>query len=53
MRNGSNYASIERIMEELDYAQRVMRSIGCRVFDVSNKAVEEVAGKILKLLKGD
>ncbi|MEW5921693.1 MAG: pyruvate, water dikinase regulatory protein [Bacillota bacterium] len=51
LRNGSNYASIDRILQELDYAQRIMRSIGCRVFDVSNKAVEEVAGKILKFLK--
>ena len=51
LRNGSNYASMDRIHEELDYAQRIMRSLGCRVFDVSNKAVEEVAGKILKLLK--
>ncbi len=51
LKNGSNYASLERILEELDYAQKFMRSVGCRVFDVSNKAVEEVAGKILKLLK--
>lgn len=51
LRNGSNYASMERILGELDYGQKIMRAIGCRVFDVSNKAVEEVAGKILKLLK--
>ena len=51
LRNGSSYASMERIMDELDYGKRIMRSLGCRVFNVSNKAVEEVAGKILKLLK--
>ncbi len=51
LRNGSSYASVERILDELDYGQKLMRTIGCRVFDVSNKAVEEVASKILKLLK--
>ena len=47
----SSYANLERIMEELDYASKIMKKIGCPVFDVSYKAVEEVAGKILQLLK--
>lgn len=51
LRVGSNYASMDRILHELNYGQEVMRAIGCRIFDVSNKAVEEVAGKITKLLK--
>lgn len=48
----ANYASIERIVEEMDYAQRLMRKLGCMVFDVSNKAVEEVANKILQAVRG-
>jgi len=49
--NGSNYATRERIAEELDYAERVFSRIGCRTFDVTNKAVEEVASKILQVIK--
>lgn len=47
----ANYASMERIMAELDYANSLMRRLGCRVFDVSNKAVEEVANKVLNIVK--
>jgi [pyruvate, water dikinase]-phosphate phosphotransferase / [pyruvate, water dikinase] kinase len=48
----ANYASMERIVEEMDYAQRLMRKLGCMIFDVSNKAVEEVANKILQVVRG-
>lgn len=47
----ANYASMERILEELDYAEKIMRKIRCPIFDVSNKAVEEVANKILQLVR--
>lgn len=47
----ANYASMERIIEELEYARKVMKQVGCVIFDVSNKAVEEVAGKILQVVK--
>jgi [pyruvate, water dikinase]-phosphate phosphotransferase / [pyruvate, water dikinase] kinase len=49
----ASYASMERIMEELDYSDKIMKRVGCRVFDVSNKAVEEVANKILACIKED
>jgi len=48
----ANYASMERIKMELDYARRIMDRIGCTVFDVSNKAVEEVANQIVQMIKG-
>ena len=47
----ASYASLDRILEELDYADKIMKKIGCPIFDVSNKAVEEVASRILQLLK--
>jgi regulator of PEP synthase PpsR (kinase-PPPase family) len=47
----ANYASMERILDELEYAEKVMRKVGCPIFDVSNKAVEEVANKILQLIR--
>jgi len=46
----SQYASMERILDELDYSDKIMRRIGCRVFEVSNKAVEEIANSILNLV---
>jgi len=48
----ANYASMDRIVEESDYARRLMRKLGCLIFDVSNKAVEEVANKILQVVRG-
>lgn len=50
--NNANYVAVERIEEELNYARRVMKKIGCTVFDVSNKAVEEVANRIMQQIKG-
>ncbi|MDR7869106.1 MAG: pyruvate, water dikinase regulatory protein [Sporomusaceae bacterium] len=45
---GVDYANLERIYQELDYAQRIMHKIGCPIVDVTNKAVEETAAKILE-----
>ena len=48
---GTNYADPNRLMEELDYAKKIYRRIGCRVLDVTNKAIEETAGNILEIYK--
>ena len=48
--NGSDYASLGRILEELDFADKIMKRIGCPVIDVSNKAIEETSGIVLSLL---
>lgn len=47
----ANYASFQRILDELDYAEKIMKRVGCPVIDVSNKAIEETAGLILEILK--
>jgi [pyruvate, water dikinase]-phosphate phosphotransferase / [pyruvate, water dikinase] kinase len=47
----ANYASFERILEELDYAEKIMKRLGCPVINVSNKAIEETADYILEVLK--
>ncbi|MGM0878600.1 MAG: pyruvate, water dikinase regulatory protein [Bacillota bacterium] len=47
----ANYANLDRILDELDYAEKIMKRIGCPVIDVSNKAVEETADLILAMLK--
>lgn len=48
---GSSYAKMERILEELDYADKIMKSIGCPIIDMTNKAVEDTAEVILSILK--
>lgn len=47
----ANYASFERILDELEYAEKIMKRVGCPIIDVSTKAVEETAGLILDILK--
>ncbi len=45
----AEYASLARILAELDYAEGVMRKLGCPVIDVTNRAVEETATKVLEI----
>ena len=47
----ANYANIERINEELDYARSIMRRVQCPIIDVSNKAIEETANRILEIVQ--
>ncbi|WP_066495388.1 pyruvate, water dikinase regulatory protein [Abyssisolibacter fermentans] len=49
--NNANYAAMERILEELTYAEKIMKKLSCTIIDVSNKAVEETAGIILDMIK--
>ncbi len=42
----ADYGAVDRIEEELTYARRLMKKIGCAIFEVSDKAVEEVANRI-------
>ncbi|WP_003544295.1 pyruvate, water dikinase regulatory protein [Desulfotomaculum nigrificans] len=45
----ADYASHERILKELEYAEGIMKRIGCPIIDVTNKAVEETASKVLEI----
>ena len=47
----ANYASMERILEELEFSENFMKKIGCPRLDVSNRAVEETAQSILKMIR--
>lgn len=50
----ADYASLERILRELNYAEEIMHRLGCPIIDVTNKAVEETASKVLEIFyKGD
>ncbi|MDV5972444.1 pyruvate, water dikinase regulatory protein [Streptococcus canis] len=46
----ANYAKMDRILEELDYADKLMKTLKCPVINVAHKAIEETASIILELL---
>lgn len=50
LRSNANYAQYERILEELDYSEIIIKKIGCPLINVSNRAVEETAGIIIDIL---
>lgn len=50
LRSDANYSSMERILMELDYAEGVFRKVGCPIVDVTNKAIEETAVRVLELI---
>lgn len=45
----ADYISMERILKELEYAEGVMQKLNCKVIDVTSKAVEETASKVLEI----
>ena len=45
----SAYNDLGKILDELDYAEKVAKRIGCPVIDVSHKAVEETANTIMQI----
>lgn len=47
------YADMNRINEELEYAQAIMRRLHCKIINVSNRAIEETAGIILDYIQGN
>lgn len=50
----ADYASPIRIEKEVAYAEEIMAKLRCRILDVTNMAVEEIATKIMQLVsKGE
>lgn len=47
LRDTANYANMERIFDELEYAEKIMKELKCKVIDTTDKAVEETASIIL------
>ncbi|MDI6799885.1 MAG: pyruvate, water dikinase regulatory protein [Actinomycetota bacterium] len=47
--SGKNgYADVSYILKELGFAKEVMLDLGCRIINVTHKAIEETASEILK-----
>ncbi|MDD2494369.1 MAG: kinase/pyrophosphorylase [Tissierellia bacterium] len=51
LKDTANYANLERILQELDYAEKIMKKLNCKVIDTTNKAVEETANIILDYIE--
>ena len=47
----SQYASIDRINDELEYADSIMNEIGCPILNVTNKSIEESASEVQQFLQ--
>ncbi|AHV95980.1 hypothetical protein PSAB_05220 [Paenibacillus sabinae T27] len=47
----ADYAAAHRVVEEFTYAEELMRRIGCKVIDVSDKSIEETAGLIIDFIR--
>lgn len=47
----ATYANMERILEELEYAEKLFQKLRCPVINVSNKAIEETASIILSIIR--
>jgi len=47
--SNADYADYRRILKELDYSEEIMKRIGCPIIDVTNRAVEETASKVLEI----
>ncbi|MGE8206213.1 pyruvate, water dikinase regulatory protein [Heyndrickxia sp. NPDC080065] len=45
----ASYANIDRIKSELEYFDKIVTKMGCKVIDVTNKAVEETANIIMNM----
>ena len=46
----ASYANMGRILEQLEYAEQIIRRVGCPQINVTNKAVEETANIILDMI---
>lgn len=44
------YANAERVLEEFEFADRVMRRLGCKTIDVTKRAIEDTALLVVKHL---
>lgn len=49
VKSNSQYADMNQIINELEFAEKIMKKLGCPIIDVSNKAVEETAEIIMKI----
>lgn len=49
LKENADYANLGRIYKELEYAREIMDKLGCHIIDVTNRAVEETASKVMDI----
>jgi hypothetical protein len=49
--NQADYANLDRILSELDFAEALMRKFKCPIINVTKKAIEETANEIIDCIK--
>ncbi len=47
---GAKYASLERVTEEIEFANDLLKKLGCPTINVTNKAIEETASIIMNYI---
>ncbi|MBW4079868.1 kinase/pyrophosphorylase [Paenibacillus sp. S150] len=52
LNSDADYAAGHRIVEEFEYAETLMKKLGCRVINVTDKSIEETSGLIIDCLQG-
>ncbi len=50
-KNNLVYTDMHRIIEELEFSEKIMKQLGCPVINVTDKAIEETANIILNILE--
>jgi regulator of PEP synthase PpsR (kinase-PPPase family) len=51
MRGDRKYADLAEIYDELEYAQRIHRRLGCPVIEVSELSIEEISHRIIRVVE--
>ena len=51
MRGDRKYASLVEIYDELEYAERIQRKLGCPVIEVSELSIEEISHRIIRVVE--
>jgi hypothetical protein len=47
----SEYADLDEIKQEVNYAKRIFRELKCQIIDVSARAIEETSSEIFLYLR--
>lgn len=51
--DGIEYANNERILQEFEYSESVMRKLRCKVIDITRKAIEDTAAIVMEHIGWD
>ncbi|WP_027338671.1 pyruvate, water dikinase regulatory protein [Halonatronum saccharophilum] len=46
-----DYIKLDRIKEEIDYADSIIDCLGCPIINITNKSIEEVADEVLNTMR--